>query len=142
MQERSIPVPNEARYESCFGCGSANAQGLQLKFASNGRGSIEGVYIAPPHYCGAPNVLHGGIQATLLDEAIGYAVRLTAAPDTNAVTAQFSLRYRVAVPLDQPILMRARVVREDGPHRFAEAALLHGDGTELTTATARWRVLD
>ncbi len=124
----------------CFGCGPENAQGLRLAFTRTGEQSVEVEYTAEPHFCGATNVVHGGIQDTLLDEASGYACR-TVFPDDlelTIVTAEFSLRYRKPVPTQVPLTVRGEVVRREGRNIFIEAAIVDADGNTLTTSDARW----
>ena len=46
----------------------------------------------------------------------------------------------VPAPLGEPLTARAELVRVEGPNVFVRGALLRSDGTELTTAEARWKV--
>ncbi len=138
------PLPVFAADAQCFGCGPANAQGLQIAFRRTGEHAVEATYPVPAHYCGATGVIHGGIQATVLDEVMGKAAQ-TALPDGDArriVTAEMSVRFRRTAPTGRPLLARAHVVRCDGANVFVEATLCDEDGHELTTATARWKILD
>ena len=51
-----------------------------------------------PSHCGAPGLLHGGVAATCLDEAmaaVGWAL-----DRVHCVTATLELRYRRPVPVD------------------------------------------
>lgn len=128
---------------TCFGCGAENGRGLQLSFRRTGERAVECEYVAPEHYCGAPTVLHGGIQATILDEAMGKAAHLAFEdPDLRIVTADFTLRYRRPVPVGTPLVARAELVRIEGPNLFIRGALLDADGAELTLGEARWRLID
>ena len=53
----------------CFGCGPANPSGLKLRFYETDDG-VESEYVVPSDLDGAPGIVHGGIQATLLDEVM------------------------------------------------------------------------
>ena len=57
------------RPNTCFGCGADNPNGLGLRFFETNEG-VEVEYAVHEHHGGAPGVVHGGIQATLLDEAL------------------------------------------------------------------------
>lgn len=57
-------------------------------------------------YEGPFTFAHGGISALLLDQIMGYA---TAAAGHPAVTGRLQVRYRGAVPLGQPLVIRAVV---------------------------------
>lgn len=127
----------------CFGCSPHNEHGLQLRFTHVGPGCVETEYRAPAHTCGAPGVVHGGIQAVLLDEAIGFAIHAHDADDSNTiqpiVTMEFDLRYRRPVGVGAALTLRAEVVRAQGRDYLAVGEILDADGEVLTSATARWR---
>jgi acyl-coenzyme A thioesterase PaaI-like protein len=133
------PSAGDAR---CFGCGPDNEAGMHLDFRQTGTATVECTYVVPAHLCGGPTTVHGGIQATILDEALGKAAHIGFAdgPRRRIVTAEFSLRYRRPAPLGEPLTARAELVRVEGPNVFVRGALLGPDGGELTTAEARWKV--
>ena len=152
-----MPIGEQIRFDApdnmCFGCSPHNPQGLQLAFTQVGAGSVRVGYTAPAHTCGAPGVIHGGIQAAILDEAIGFAVfahdQSTGEPDAddnvvrrNVVTVEFDLRYRRPAPVGVELDIRAEVVHTSGKDYLAVGQILDADGTVLTSATARWRRLD
>jgi uncharacterized protein (TIGR00369 family) len=128
----------------CFGCGQSNADGLQLRFFRYPDGVVETRHRTAPHHCGLDTVVHGGIQATILDELMGVAAQLGLpddATDLSCVTAEMSLSYRRSVPLDEEVVARAHLVSVDGRDLFVDGAIVGPDGTELTTARSRWRQL-
>jgi acyl-coenzyme A thioesterase PaaI-like protein len=128
-------------YDRCYGCGQGNAQGLRMTFEHR-EGSAECVYTAPDHLAGAPGVIHGGVQATLLDEVMGHAVHFAdAAPDLDIATVDFSLRYRRPAPVAVPLTIRARLLRAEDRDYFVSGEIVSPDGEVLTTAEARWRRL-
>jgi hypothetical protein len=54
----------------CFGCGGANARGMKLTFEQDGNTKrIRGAFKLAAEYQGGPGFIHGGIIATVLDEA-------------------------------------------------------------------------
>src|SRR5678815_2705005 len=75
----------------CFACGTNNPGGMKLKFVydeeSNAfvsRFRLGKRYTGPPRHC------HGGIIATILDEAMGKVNRLFDAP---AATSRMTVEY-------------------------------------------------
>ena len=150
-----MPIGEQIRFDApdnmCFGCSPHNEQGLQLAFTQVGTSSVEVAYTAPAHTCGAPGVIHGGIQAALLDEAIGFAVFAhdQSASDPSAaagagvrrdvVTVEFDLRYRRPAPVGVELTLRAQVVHVSGNDYLAVGQIVDADGVLLTSATARWR---
>lgn len=137
----------------CFGCGPHNERGLQLTFMHVSPSGVAARYTAPEHLCGAPGVIHGGMQAVLLDEAIGFAVHAhhesmgldadnaDQAAWQRVVTVEFDLRYRRPAPVGVELGVRAEVVRVSGRDYLAIAEIVGEDEEVLTSATAKWRRL-
>ncbi|MEY2425808.1 MAG: hypothetical protein QOI61_1380 [Actinomycetota bacterium] len=137
----------------CFGCSQHNERGLQLTFTHVSPSGVAGPYTAPEHFAGAPGVLHGGMQAAILDEAIGFAMHAhqesmgqagSSAEEAgwqHVVTVEFDLRYRRPVPTGVELQVRAEVVRESGRDYLAVAEILGDNDEVLTSATAKWRRL-
>ncbi len=149
-----MAVGDEIRFDEpenmCFGCSQHNEQGLHLTFRHVGPSAVETRYVAPEHTCGAPGVIHGGIQAVLLDEAIGFAVHVhdhgegsfDARGRRRVVTVEFDLRYRRPVATGVEVTLRAEVLRVTGRDYLSVGEILDDAGELLTSATARWRSLD
>ncbi|HRZ42163.1 MAG TPA: PaaI family thioesterase [Bacteroidales bacterium] len=74
----------------CFGCSSKNPKGLKLDFFRNGRTLITRWH-PDPDLQGYHNLLHGGIQATLLDETAAWWIYAIAG--TAGFTSRLSVRY-------------------------------------------------
>ena len=73
--EHLTPLAHSAQ-NSCFGCGQANPVGLRLEFLLADDGSVVCFAAIPNTFEGPPRYLHGGIVATLLDEAMSKAVQI------------------------------------------------------------------
>ena len=58
---------------NCFGCAPNNPWGLKLEAYEDGE-DIVALWTAHDNYQGWVKTLHGGIQATLLDEIAGWLV--------------------------------------------------------------------
>ena len=101
---RDLRLPQNA----CFACGPDNAAGMHLKFSYNGkrktfvcRFRLDERYTGPPGYC------HGGIIATILDEAMGKVNKIR---EVIAMTAQMKIDYLRPVPLNRPLRVESREV--------------------------------
>ncbi len=134
---------NDEPENLCFDCSPHNPVGLQLVFRVHADRAVECRIPACDHWQGVPGVIHGGIQAALLDEAMGMAVH--AARDTgmdrpfpNVATADLQLRYRRPAPTTQPLRVRARVERREGRSIFVRGEIVDARDELLTSATARW----
>lgn len=83
---------------NCFGCCPTNPQGLQMEFQMEGDEMVS--YWQPVEaFQGWNNVLHGGIQATLMDE-IGSWFAIVSGK-TSGVTIHLNVKYRKPVPTDK-----------------------------------------
>jgi len=125
----------------CFGCSPHNPRGLRLAFRRTGERAIEVRWRADPEWCGMKGVIHGGIQATLLDEAMGMAAHTGVADGVDLATVDLALRYLRPAPTERELVARARVERAEGRDVWVAAELQDPDGRTLTTATSRWRIL-
>jgi uncharacterized protein (TIGR00369 family) len=127
----------------CYGCSPHNPLGLRLRFRRTGERSVETEFTAPEHLAGAPGVLHGGVQAALLDEAMGVAghTGFPEGQDPALVTADFQLSYRRPVPVGQRLRIACRVLRREDRDVFVEGEIQDPAGEVLTRASARWRIV-
>lgn len=94
-------APNPAN--RCFGCGGANADGMKLTFVQdNEKRRIVGRFVLGERFQGGGGIGHGGIIATLLDEAMGKVCRFR---EVRAVTAEMSVQYLRPVSVQEEILV-------------------------------------
>jgi uncharacterized protein (TIGR00369 family) len=130
--------------DACFGCSPTNARGLGLSFANRAPGSVEAVYVAAADLCGIRGVVHGGVQAAMLDEAMGFAAHAALAGesgDLDIATIELSVRYHRPTPTGEPITIRGRLVRSEGRDLWMEGEIRDGNDRVCTEATSRWRRL-
>src|SRR5438093_2817572 len=90
------------REQYCFGCGRHNPIGLHLLFEREGDW-VAATYMPRREDTGFPGIMHGGLSALLLDEAMGWAMYVD---HIFAVTARMETRYRKPVPIDVPLHAR------------------------------------
>ena len=133
-QRREI-VFDQSSPRVCFGCGPENPRGLGLRFFEIESG-VEVQYRVSEHLVGAPGIVHGGIQATLLDEVLCMAAY--AKHGTPAVTGELTVRYIRPLPSEEEILVRGHITERRGKSFFAEGEILVAGSPEvLTRARAR-----
>jgi uncharacterized protein (TIGR00369 family) len=125
--EHLEPFPHSA-HNRCFGCGPANPTGLHLEFMRAEDGSIVCEATVPDRFEGPSGLLHGGIIATLLDEAMSKAVR---ASGRTAMTRQMEVDYRRPIPSGAQIRIEGRIERSEGRKHWTEARILDTGGTAL-----------
>ena len=116
-----------ARY--CFACGSDNPYGLGMQFRIEG-GVAVADFTPAPHHQGYPGLVHGGVVATILDEAMGWAAY---GGGDWSMTGRLRMRFRLPVPLGRPLRVEGRVTKVR--KRFLEVrARLLMDGRLLVEA--------
>ncbi len=123
----SASPPGKKNY--CFGCGKANLAGMHLKFSLDETGRqficyfrLSKRYTGPPGYC------HGGVIATILDEAMAKMNRLF---DAAAPTSRMTVEYLRPVPLNRPLEVRSQNISKRGRRLTHSAEIRDEKGTIL-----------
>jgi uncharacterized protein (TIGR00369 family) len=117
----------------CFGCGQTNPAGLRLNFSIAADRTVVCNATISDNYEGPPGYLHGGIIATLLDEAMSKANR---AHGVTAMTRQMQVEYLKPVPSASPIRIEGRVTRSEGRKHWTAAQIVSAEGSLLAQASA------
>jgi uncharacterized protein (TIGR00369 family) len=130
MQKDNLKPLAHVAQNRCFGCGHANAHGLQLEFLLAEDGTVVCPTMVADTFEGHPGYLHGGIIATLLDETMSKAVR---ARGLTAMTRHLEVDYKRPVPSRTAIRMEGRVVRSEGRKHWVEAKIVEEGGSALAS---------
>ncbi len=133
LQERYAPQ------SICFGCGPANASGLQLQSYVEGE-TLVAHWRGQPYHHAFPGVLNGGILSTLLDCHCNWTAAyfllqrdaLRRLPST--VTAELTVRMLRPTPLDATLKLVGTIERL-GRRSAVSLGELQVDG--VVTATCR-----
>jgi uncharacterized protein (TIGR00369 family) len=119
---------DHAAQNRCFGCGRANPSGMQLDFLRAEDNSVVCLPTVPDTFEGPKGFVHGGIIATLLDEAMSKAVR---ASGFIAMTRHMEVDYQRPVPSGTPLRLEGRITRDEGRKHWTEAKILDAAGSTL-----------
>jgi len=130
IEEHLTPLVHAA-HNRCFGCGPANPIGLHLDFYVAEDQSVVCMPVVAANFEGPPGLLHGGIIATLLDEAMSKAVRVRG---LTAMTRQMDVEYLRPVPSATAIRIVGKLVRSEGRKHWTEAQLFDDKLKILATA--------
>jgi uncharacterized protein (TIGR00369 family) len=114
----------------CFGCGQANPAGLHLEFQLADDGRAVSLANIADSFEGPPGYVHGGIIATLLDEAMSKAVR---SHGLVAMTRHMEVDYQRPVKSAAPIRLEGLLTRSEGRKHWVEAKILDQGGKVLAT---------
>ena len=115
--------------ERCFACGPNNAGGLRLEFQLMENADNDHVFADwipdPAVHQGWPHAVHGGLVATLLDEAAAYVAYVR---DKRAATAKLTIRFHGQAAVEDALRVDAWLTR--ATRRLLE---VHASVTNLTT---------
>ena len=124
----------------CFGCGRNNPEGMRLKFTYDDqhkrfvcRFRLSKRYTGPPGHC------HGGIIATILDEAMGKVNKLR---QVVALTSSMTVDFLKPVPLNQPLRVESRELRVRGRYHTHEAEILNQKDEVLARSKGLFVAID
>jgi uncharacterized protein (TIGR00369 family) len=128
------------RRDGCFGCGTANPHGLHLDFslAADGRSYIC-EFTLEEEFVGPPGHAHGGIIATILDEAMGKANKIRG---KVALTRKMEVEYLRPVPLGQPLVAEGRVMRARGRALYNTGELRNTQGELLARSKGKFLTIN
>lgn len=125
-ERRQIRNPFKPDEYMCFGCSPGNHIGLKLTFEEDDE-KLYATWQPDPVFQGYLNVLHGGIIATLLDEAGAWCVYVKAG--TSGVTSSLTVRYLKPVYISKgQVSVEARLVTKGEKNALLTASLFDGEG--------------
>ena len=112
MKKINNPFANKADHK-CFCCSPNNPIGLKLDFWFDEENRIVQTTWNPIEFLqGYPNVLHGGIQSTLMDEVASWAVYVLL--QTGGVTSKMEIKFLKPVLISNgKITIKATFIDQD-----------------------------
>ncbi len=126
--------------DRCFACGRKNAEGLHLDDWNWSDGRATAVFRPRPEHVGAGDTLHGGLAATVLDEAMVWAGIFQ--EQVLSVTGTLNLRFRQPLFVTDTITAvgwveerRGRRLRLSGRLEAGEGIAAEASGLYLVTST-------
>ena len=127
--------PSADTFNGCFGCGTDNPIGMKLVFEKEGDAVVCRSRLKRD-YAGYRDFVHGGVVATLLDEAMGWA--LVHASGSYGVTRNLKVDYRRPVTVDRQIVLRGKILEIDGRSVRLASSIEDDRGRLLASAEADW----
>lgn len=130
----------------CFACGRANPYGLHLDFEV-GRDRATARFISRREHSGFDDTVHGGIIATLIDEAMGWAIFHKG---VWGVTGKLAITFRRPVPVGIELVVNGTITKETRRaiethgevHDAAGTLLAEGEALFLVMPQARRQELE
>ena len=119
---------------NCFGCSPNNPLGLKMEFFEDGE-DIVCNWEPDKGFAGFHDILHGGIQATMIDEIASWVVLVKL--DTSGVTFRLNTRYKEAVRISRGgISLRASLVEVRRNIATIKVELRDGEGKLCSEGSA------
>ncbi len=119
---------------NCFGCSPDNPIGLKMEFFEDGD-IIRSTWKPGTNYQGYFHILHGGIQATMMDEIASWVVLIKL--KTSGVTSRLNVRYIKSVDISKgDIKLEAKLKEMKRNLAFIDVSLFDGEGTLCATTEA------
>jgi uncharacterized protein (TIGR00369 family) len=132
---RGVDVMKIGYYGYCWICGEKNKGGLQLKFDLNkSTKSIQTNFISAETYQGYDGIVHGGILAALLDEAMA---KLAFELGYNAITAMLNVRFKNPAKVKERLTIRGEITQVNRRLVFAKATIQREDGTLIAEGDSK-----
>ena len=123
----------------CFACGEKNPISLRLDFKRTSDFTVEAEFIPGEYHQGYDDIMHGGLVATLLDEAMAYAVGVRG---IKAFTAELNIRFRKAAEIGEKLIIKGYYKdcnkRSIGTIHYTEAEIFDKDGKLKAKAEAKF----
>ena len=121
---------------TCFCCSPRNSSGLNLSFWEEGD-EVFTLWDPGNTYDGFPGVLHGGLQATVMDEVAAWTVYVKCG--TSGVTVNLNVNYKTPAFTGKGALKIAASVIEHNKRLARLAAkVIKADGTLASEATVTY----
>jgi uncharacterized protein (TIGR00369 family) len=124
----------------CFACGKNNREGMRLRFTyDEERDLFVCRFRLGKRYTGPPGHAHGGIIATILDEAMGKVNKLR---HVVALTSTITVDYLKPVPLNKPLRVESWEIRVRGRYHTNVAEILNQKGEALAHSRGLFIAID
>lgn len=114
----------ESKGYNCFGCAPGNPYGLKMEFYEDGD-DIVCLWTAGNNYQGWLDTLHGGIQATLMDEIAAWVIARKL--QTTGMTTAMNVKYRTPITTgeNEQIQVRAHIREIKRNFAFIEVVIIY-----------------
>ena len=108
---KNIYLNDDPEVYQCFGCSPHNDFGLHLEFWVDGD-ELVSYWNPSPVLQSHPNIIHGGIQATLMDEIAGWIVYVKCG--TVGLTVEMNVKLKQPLYINQgQITITGRLIKGD-----------------------------
>jgi acyl-coenzyme A thioesterase PaaI-like protein len=121
----------------CLVCGRENPHGLHLHLHVDPEtGIVTCLFTPKPEHIGFEGIVHGGILATVLDEAMVWAA--TWSGKRFCVCGELNIRFKALATIGEQVEVRAKVVSSRPRLIQCEGSIVDLPGNVLVTSSAKY----
>lgn len=132
------PFTNSPGY-FCFACSPQNDHGLHMSFYED-EDSVYCKWKPKEYFQGYKNIIHGGIQATLVDEVAGWFIMHKL--KTAGLTKNLNVSYISKIFTNQGnVFLKASLLEKEKKNAVILVELSNSDGKICTRATVEFFIL-
>jgi len=125
----------QTRFKNGIVSGTENPAGLKCVFYELEDGAVAAQFTGGPLQEGHNGLLHGGLIASVLDEAMGRSSRNAGRPmDLPVVTAEMTTRFIRPIPTGKVMTVYGWVERIEGRKRFAAGEIVDEEGNVMASS--------
>jgi uncharacterized protein (TIGR00369 family) len=117
----------------CFVCGEKNPSGLHLKFVLHD-GKVQTEFLPGKIFQGYKNIVHGGIIAAVIDEAMVKTAIMQGMP---AVTAEITIRFKNPLMAGEKAIIEAQIIKTNRKIIETSATIRKPDNTPIAEGHAK-----
>ena len=129
----SAALNDRSDYQQCFVCGAQNAAGLRVQFRREAE-RVVADFLPEEVFQGFPGVVHGGILASLLDEALSRTALLYG---EWVMTGRLEVRFRQPAPVGQWLRISAEIEQRRARMVTARGTIVMAADPAVVFAEAR-----
>lgn len=122
-------------YSECFVCGENNSGGLGVRFYVEGE-VVKGDFLPKDAHVGYQGLVHGGVAAALLDEAMGWPLGLR--KGRLCLSTEITIRFVRPVTLGRKYLVVAQAVSDNRRLWEAKAEIQDEEGVVYVTGKGKF----
>jgi acyl-coenzyme A thioesterase PaaI-like protein len=124
-------LPVQTENPGCFCCGRENPAGIKLRFTKESATTVATRFTTPREWSGWGEILHGGFQALLLDEAMAWAA-WGLRGERNFVTKEMTVTYYRPAHVARPLVVTGLIEKDDPPRLHIRGEIRDDKGVLLT----------
>jgi len=128
-----IELPHTA---GCLVCGRQNPHGLKLSLHVDEGGTVSAEFTPRAEHIGFEGIVHGGVLATVLDEAMVWAAIWTS--KKACVAGELNVRFRKSAPVGEELHCLAKVKASRSRLVEVSGELALADGTPIASGFGKY----